>query len=170
MVSEEVTKKIKAVVRRNNIPVQVCALTGMNMKQRLCKSDMSIPAAPGIVAQTVFPEQIERREWLEKDMCYRVRCELCEQVYCGETQSTLQKRMYYHWYDVTSDNQEASALSEHFRNEHPGEPMRLKLLDTIKTKGFVERKCTESVWQQTTENSLNRRVEGNDTVGNLYLV
>jgi hypothetical protein len=169
MISEDITKKLKAVTRNSNVQLQIRALTGRNMKQRLCKSDMSQPEAPGIVVQTVFPEQTNLREWRRKDMCYRVRCELCQGVYCGETQTTLQKRMYGHWRELLTENEDASALAEHFMTEHPGQPMQLNLIGTIKTTGYVDRKCTESVWQQLTENSINRRIEGNGTIGNLYL-
>ena len=38
-----------------------------------------------------------------------------------------------------------------------------------KTRGFVERKTMEPVAQATTSTSINRRVDGAGTVGNLYL-
>ena len=48
-------------------------------------------------------------------------------------------------------------------------PMMLELVSLTKTCGFVERKTMESVVQATTSSSINRRVEGAGTVGNLYL-
>ncbi len=77
--------------------------------------------------------------------------------------------MYLHWYGLRHDCEEKSALTEHFLNCHPDEPMQLQLGEIIRTEGFVERKCMESVVQMTTESTINWRKEGAGTVGNLYL-
>ena len=59
-------------------------------------------------------------------------------------------------------------LAEHVHEEHPDQPMRLELLDVIKTKGYVDRKNRESIIVQTQPCDINRRIEGNGTVGNIY--
>jgi len=103
-----------------------------------------------------------------KDGVYRVKCVYCSEFYTGEP---LQKRMYHHWYDYTRGSREdLSALSEHCKNEHPGLPMKLELVDFHRTDGFVDRKVRESVVQQDKPSSINRRIEGAGTAGNLYLV
>ena len=42
------------------------------------------------------------------------------------------------------------------------------MVKVINTNGYVDRKITESVVTQLTSNSLNRRIEGAGTIGNLY--
>eukprot|EP00400_MALV-I_sp_L67-5_P001111 gene1111-288_t len=60
------------------------------------------------------------------------------------------------------------ALTEHYRAEHAGQAMKLKIIDLMPTEGIVDRKCTESVVQRTHESSINRRNEGAGHVGDLY--
>ena len=47
-------------------------------------------------------------------------------------------------------------------------PMKLQMLDIIKTNGHTHRKGTESVVHQTMPSQLNRRAEGSGTTGALY--
>ena len=42
------------------------------------------------------------------------------------------------------------------------------MVQVVRTKGYVDRKITQSVVAQSTENNINRRIEGAGTVGNLY--
>ncbi len=116
-----------------------------------------------------FDEQHEERGWRAKDLVYRVQCRVCGWHYTGETGQELQKRFYYHWYGHTHGNEEESALAEHFLHHHPEEPMKLKLIETVKTRGYVDRKSTESIVVQSSECNINRRIEGAGTIGNLYL-
>ena len=48
-------------------------------------------------------------------------------------------------------------------------PLKLRLIDVIPTRGFVDRKTTEAVVQSIEPSEINRRIEGERTVGNLYL-
>ena len=47
-------------------------------------------------------------------------------------------------------------------------PMKLEVIDIRPTKGFVDRKASESVIAQILPSPLNRRIEGAGIVGNLY--
>ena len=47
--------------------------------------------------------------------------------------------------------------------------MCLEMVDIIKTRGYVNRKITESVIAQTRSGNINRRNEGGQVVGELYL-
>ena len=82
--------------------------------------------------------------------------------------------MYYHWYGLRGQREEESALTQHYLEHHKDAdgnilPMNLELVQAIKTCGYVERKIMEAVVQAMFLSSINRRIEGAGTVGNLYL-
>ena len=138
------------------------------MKERLCKADNGERECNARVIREAFPEQIRLRAWFCKDGVYRVRCRICEEKYTGETGGLLHKRMYKHLYDYEQGAEEASALSKHYMDEHPGQAMQLELIEWIPACGHVDRKCKECVRQRTTDSSINRRSEGAQKIVELH--
>ena len=96
-------------------------------------------------------------------------CFYCGKHYTGETSQLLCQCIYHHHHNHISNTEDKSAATEHFINEHEGLPMKLVMDSVVKTKGFTDRKVSESVIAQNSENDLNRRIEGAGVVGNLYM-
>ena len=155
----------------SGLSITVREVAGTSIKRRLCKAVTTRPDDVKIscVIKEVFPDQADDPRWIVPDSAYRVQCEHCEQCYSGETVQFLHKRMYSHWHALSKKKEDDSALVEHYLDEHPGLPMRLKLIEQVKTDGYVDRKVMEAVLQATTNSTINRRIEGAGTVGNLYL-
>ena len=175
--TESFAAKLQKAAVSNGLDIRVREKAGTSMKQKMCRSDLN----PGSHAkvwkdlQRVFPNEKNKKSphWLAKDVVYQVKCVRCSECYTGETSIPLHKRMYNHWYGLRGEREEESALTQHYLDRHRFNdetmPMMLELVSLTKTCGFVERKTMESVVQATTSSSINRRVEGAGTVGNLYL-
>lgn len=175
--TESFAAKLQKAAVSNGLDIRVREKAGTSMKQKMCRSDLN----PGQHAkvwkdlQRVFPNEKNKKSphWLAKDVVYQVKCVRCSECYTGETSIPLHKRMYNHWYGLRGEREEESALTQHYLDRHRFNdetmPMMLELVSLTKTCGFVERKTMESVVQATTSSSINRRVEGAGTVGNLYL-
>ena len=163
--------KLKAAARSSGLGLVVREVAGENIKQRVCRAVIN-PTADnklGLAVADTFPEDVDDPRWFLSDVVYRFMCVHCEKSYTGETKQPLCKRTYQHWYGYCRQSLDESALVEHHCNEHPGLPLRLKLTDVIPTKGFVDRKTIEAVAQEVEGSDINRRIEGERTVGNLYL-
>jgi hypothetical protein len=170
-ISDRVSTNVREAVRTSGLPCQVRELSGPPLKLLLHKFDRDPPTCDNAVVREVFgEEQSGRACWLSSDLVYRVRCMHClpAKHYVGETSQQLFRRMYQHNYNLVAETEDRSALAEHVADAHPGMPMKLELVDVIPTRGFVDRKCTESIWTHCVECSINRRTEGNGTIGNLY--
>ena len=148
------------------------------MKQAMCRADvnpLNHQKMTPIIGSIFGEEHMDDARFLQKDCVYRVKCVHCGECYTGETQQKLYKRIYGHWYplhsDKTSSGKEGqeSALTEHHLNHHKGMPFLLELVEVVKTCGYIKRKTMEAVVQATTDSTINRRIEGAGTVGNLYL-
>ena len=188
MIHADFAKRIKEAVARHvarsngMLKLQVRELVGKTLKERVCSNGSSTGPETAVVVRECFPHDAEKPIWHRKDLVYRVQClRSAEQgrreFYTGETQMKLKKRFYYHWHDYIRDmdgqlaaqrDDPQSALTEHYRAEHAGQAMKLKIIDLMPTEGIVDRKCTESVVQRTHESSINRRNEGAGHVGDLY--
>ena len=168
---DTIVGKLKAAARSSGLGLVVREVAGENIKQRVCRAVIN-PTADnklGLAVADTFPEDVDDPRWFLSDVVYRFMCVHCEKSYTGETKQPLCKRAYQHWSGYCRQSLDESALVEHHCNEHPGLPLRLKLTDVIPTKGFVDRKTTEAVVQELEESDINRRIEGERTVGNLYL-
>ena len=137
----------------------------------MCKSDPEVrQLRPGNICRQIFPEQGDESFWYASDCVYRVRCTICGECYTGETKNDVQSRMQQHNNQRGTNLPEKSALTLHYEEVHPGQAlMCLEMVDIIKTKGYVNRKITESVVAQTRSSNINRRDEGGQVVGELFL-
>jgi len=179
----ELAKELQKAVNTCGLPWKIREKAGTSMKQAMCRSDVNPLDNQRMtpVVRLVFGEEAyEDARFLQKDCVYRVKCSLCQECYTGETKQRLHKRMYGHWrplhmcrgnnpQEPRGKEGQESALTEHYLNHHQGEPMKLELVQLAKTSGFVNRKTMEAVVQATTDSTINRRIEGAGTVGNLYL-
>jgi hypothetical protein len=162
---------LKAAARSSGLGLIVREVAGENIKQRVCRAVIE-PAANkrlGLAIEETFPEDVEDPRWFQSDVCYRFQCAHCNEIYTGETKQPLKKRAYSHWYGYCQKSLDESALVDHHSTAHPELPLRLRLKDVIPTCGFVDRKTTEAVVQSIEPSEINRRIEGERTVGNLYL-
>jgi len=174
--TESIAQELQRAASSSGLDIRVREMAGSNLKQKMCRSTIN-PMAHNKVwgnLYTVFPEDEGSAQWLARDVVYVVKCQHCSEMYTGETSVPLHKRMYNHWYGLRGNQEEESALTQHYFENHKYAdgsimPMKLKLEKVYKTCGYVDRKITESVVQMMTSSSINRRVEGAGTVGNLYL-
>ena len=58
-------------------------------------------------------------------------------------------------------------MAQHMLEEHPNEPFKYNIIQTVKTKGYVDRKACEAIQVHQEPNTINRRMEGGGTI-NLY--
>ena len=169
--SERCLKELKVAARSSGLGLNVREVAGENIKQRVCRAVIK-PAANkrlGLAVEETFPEDVDDPRWFMSDVCYRFQCVHCNECYTGETKQPLKKRAYSHWYGYCQKSLDESALVDHHLTAHPELPLRLRLKDVIPTCGFVDRKTTEAVVQSIEPSEINRRIEGERTVGNLYL-
>ena len=101
----------------------------------------------------------------EKDLVYRIRCNICKEEYIGETKQPAAKRFRQHY--PREEGVADSSIAEHHKKEHQGVAPDLEMGVLGSRGGYVYRKCLEAVWIQQLDPKINKLKEGSGCM-NLY--
>ena len=97
-----------------------------------------------------------------KGVVYKIVCNLCNEIYVGETARPCRERFKEHRLAAKSPNiYPNEALAAHYQSQHNGEPPDLEF-DILAT-GLdqpVRRKVTEAILIKSLKPSINKREDG----------
>ena len=84
---------------------------------------------------------------MTKNICYQLKCNICQQTYIGETGRFKRSRTWEH-YKAVRDKNNTTAMGKHYQEEHPDIPCPsapFELTVRRRCKDFVDRQLWQSV-------------------------
>ena len=97
---------------------------------------------------------------MTKNICYQLKCNICQQTYIGETGRFKRSRTWEH-YKAVRDKKNTTAMGKHYLEEHPDIPCPsnpFKLTVRKRCKDFVDRQLWQSVLIKRENPSINTQL------------
>ena len=91
---------------------------------------------------------------------YKIKCNICQEVYIGETSRTAHERLMEHnRYAANPGKYPDEALSQHYDTFHPGTSPDLVFSILDKELSTVKRKIKEAFYISNEKTSINKKDE-----------
>ena len=148
-ISETVSDEIRKFIRNRNLPVNVIFKPGVKLQDLFCSSRPHDKRKCTLADCKICPHLPDSCDCTVEYPVYRITCQLCSDIYIGESSRTVHDRLSEHLRFANnpiapSYNEEAMAV--HYRHKHLGETANLKF-ELIKTESnTVLRKIYEAFY------------------------
>ena len=148
-ISETVSDEIRKFIRNRNLPVNVIFKPGVKLQDLFCSSRPHDKRKCTLADCKICPHLPDSCDCTVEHPVYRITCQLCSDIYIGESSRTVHDRLSEHLRFANnpiapSYNEEAMAV--HYRQKHLGETANLKF-ELIKTESnTVLRKIYEAFY------------------------
>ena len=144
--------EIKAIIKSSEFNITPIFTSGIKLKDFLTRSSFS----PKICSNDKCP--LANNLCFKKNVIYQIKCNLCDNIYIGETKRFLHDRIKEHLRSIKNEDNK-SAFAEHFIKNHPKdifkkEYISVKLLDTAKDD--ADRFIKESISIANLSPEINR--------------
>jgi len=154
----ELKKEFDKAIDKSELKIKVIERAGQNLKDRLQKSHPFAKKPCNNVAQCIACKPDKGSNCHKNNITYELKCDLCGDVYVGETARNLYTRGKEHMYDFTkkSDN---SVLYRHAMHKHSDSPT----MPTYQTKisGIYTSALTRQIAEATKIASLGAKAINN---------
>ena len=158
-VNETVLCKVKKAVKKSKLNVRLGWYAPNTLKKSLVTSQLTSAPCPAGVRSCQTCVAISGGRCTDKNVVYEVRCEVCGNIYIGESKRPVRLRFNEHVRSMLCFT-ENTPLGDHFRNKHPN--MRDRALLSIKilkrTLDHPDRKITESLYIREKRPSINENI------------
>ena len=161
-ISEYISNKIRNYIQSHKMAIRVTFTPGRKLKSIFCRSrplDKKVCDLGNQNNCKICPNLTDTT-CATKNAVYLVTCELCREMYCGETERSLHSRLMEH--QRAAQNPVAdpdNAVGQHYMRRHPKQIPKLsyKLLDIQPVT--VRRKIVEEIYILREKTAINDRTE-----------
>ena len=162
-VDEQLLCKIKNIVKKSNLKIQVAWKNSNKLKSSLVRSAISKPKCPGGQRCNLCKSGF-KGDCTQKNVVYQIYCRLCNRdqnraQYIGESMRPIRLRFNEHLRDAKNKTRN-TPLGDHFLQKHAAqgpqaiqEPLELKIIH--RARDHPDRKIAESIIIQDRHPSLN---------------
>ena len=161
-ISEYVSKEILRFIKKRKLPISVVFTPGKKLRDLLCSSRPYDKARCTIRNCRICANLENNVTCTVKYPVYLITCNLCQEIYCGESSRSLHDRLSEHVRFVTNPTKSSykdEALAIQYRDHHHGLKPNLsfRLLET--EPKTVNRKILEAMYIHKLEPKLNDKEE-----------
>ena len=117
----ELKKGFDEAIRKSELKIKIIERAGKNLKNRLQRSNPFAKKPCNNVTQCVACEPNKGSNCRKNNVTYEFKCDLCGDVYVGETSRNLYTRGKEHMYDYSKKN-DKSVLYRHAIDKHSDNP------------------------------------------------
>ena len=163
-INDSFTDHINSFIRSHNLPVRLVLTPGTKLGDIFCSSrpyDRPVcTLTKCIVCPLITSDKYDCRI---KGVVYRVKCELCNEFYVGETARPIHDRMLEHRraaINPTSASYQNNAFATHYQEVHQG-TIPVLSLEILKSNlsNTIQRKISEADFIQHLKPTLNNKKE-----------
>ena len=162
-ISDSISNRIRNYIRQNHLPIKVSFSPARKLRNIVCNNrpydkkkciNNSCKICPLLIT--------ENRDCEVKNVVYKIRCKICNQIYIGETcrraHDRLGEHLRYAKYPLTPSNVNQS-FALHYNSLHNGLEPNLEF-DILRIESnTVRRKITEAMLIIKLKPSINKREE-----------
>ena len=163
-ISEYVSKEILRFIKKRKLPISVVFTPSKKLRDLLCSSRPYDKARCTMRNCRICANLEDNVTCTVKYPVYLITCNLCQEIYCGESSRSLHDRLSEHLRFATNStkssyNYKDEALAIHYRDHHHGLKPNLsfRLLET--EPKTVNRKILEAMYIHKLEPKLNDKEE-----------
>ena len=161
-ISEYVYNEILRFIKKRKLPISVVFTPGKKLRDLLCSS-RPYDKARCTIRNCIICANLENNVTCTvKYPVYLITCNICQEIYCGESSRSLHDRLSEHLQFATNPNKNSykdEALAINYRDYHHGLKPNLsfQLLET--EPKTVNRKILEAMYIHKLEPKLNDKEE-----------
>ena len=150
-VDETVLCKVKQVVRKFGLNMNLSWYTPKTLKRELVHSSLSDPPCPSGKKTCNTCKMLKNGRCTEKNVVYELKCKLCGATYVGESKRPLRLRYNEHLRCAQNETK-LTPVGDHFETCHRGvtkaekstnPPLEIRIL--MRTRDHPDRKISESL-------------------------
>ena len=122
-ISERVSEKITTFIRKRNLPIRVIFTPGKKLRDLFCSSRPHDGAKCTLGNCQICPKLIDGKNCATACPLYKITCNLCDEIYVGESCRTLHDRMGEHLRyanNPSAASYKDEAFAVHYRDNHQG--------------------------------------------------
>ena len=169
-INDSFTDHIKSFIHTHKLPVRLVLTPGTKLGDIFCSSrphDRPVcTLTKCIVCPLITSDKYDCRI---KGVVYRVKCELCQEFYVGETARPIHDRMLEHRraaINPTSTSYQNNAFATHYKETHEGSTpiLSLEILKSNLSR-TIQRKISEADFIQQLKPTLNNKKECESALG-----
>ena len=163
-ISERVSEKITTFIRKRNLPIRVIFTPGKKLRDIFCSSRPHDGAKCTLSNCQICPKLIDGKNCATACPLYKITCNLCDEIYVGESCRTLHDRMGEHLRYANNPRAASykdEAFAVHYRdNHHDVDPsLSFEILGT--ERNTVLRKIKEAMLIHKLNPEINDKSECN---------
>ena len=162
-ISDSISNKIRNHIKQHNLPIKVTFTTAKKLRNILCNNRPFDRKSCSNNSCKICPLLITANKDCEvKNIVYKVRCKICNQLYIGETSrrahDRLGEHLRYATYPLTPSNVN-QAFALHYTSLHTGLNPDLEFEVLKVERNTVRRKIAEAMLIIKFNPTINKRDE-----------
>ena len=159
-ISENMSHKIRKYIINHNLPIRIIFTPGRKLKDIFCSSRPYDKKYCFSSRCTICPRFCDNSNCQVLGCVYKIKCNICQEVYIGETSRTAHERLMEHnRYAANPGKYPDEALSQHYDTFHPGMSPDLVFSILDKELSTVKRKIKEAFYISNEKPSINKKDE-----------
>ena len=164
-ISENFSNQICRYIKSNSLPIKVVFTPGKKLREIFCSSRPLDRPPPCLLKGCRVCPLLEEKDCQVIAPVYRITCNLCSEIYIGETGRTAKERLSEHLRCATSPTAKSyrdKALALHYSQFHPSTTPDLSFTIITTEKSLLHRKILEAVFINKLKPSINLKEEMSD--------
>ena len=161
-IDETFSAHVNHYIKTQNLPITVVYRPGTTLHKLFCSSRPYDTPRCTLTNCEICP-LLENLDCSVRCVVYVVKCEICQDIYVGETYRSCHDRFSDHLRAAKKpDTYPDNAIGKHYGEDHPGlAPLiSFKILQT-KLNSTLKRKVVEALFIRELKPALNNKLEGN---------
>eukprot|EP00116_Pleurobrachia_bachei_P006818 sb/3467080/ len=161
-IDETFSAHVNHYIKTQNLPITVVYRPGTTLHKLFCSSRPYDTPRCTLTNCEICP-LLENLDCSVRCVVYVVKCEICQDIYVGETYRSCHDRFSDHLRAAKKpDTYPDNAIGKHYGEDHPGlTPLiSFKILQT-KLNSTLKRKVVEALFIRELKPALNNKLEGN---------
>ena len=161
-ISETVSEEIRKFIKNKQLPINIIFKPGVKLQELFCSSRPHDKPKCVLSDCKICPNLPDGYDCTMKSPLYRIKCQLCNERYIGESCRTVHDRLSEHLRfanNPLSPSYLEEAMAVHYRRKHEGEGPDLKF-EVIRTESnTILRKIFEAYFIYNQKPEINDKSE-----------